>query len=178
MMEPFLTLVGLPATGPWPEQFSATGRGSHSEGLVVEFNPGTDSSWIGNFQRGLTGYDAVVLYPDGQSVMVIAGGQGYLIDSKTRHLVGLLDSQLQNAMSLPVTKTLVINNGLWLESHGENGVRWRSRRISWDGIWDLSEADGRLSGKCWDAVNDSEESFSIDVRTGDLLGGVYPEPPD
>lgn len=39
MMEPFRTLVGLPATGPWPEQFSATGRGTHREGFVVELNP-------------------------------------------------------------------------------------------------------------------------------------------
>jgi hypothetical protein len=177
-MEPFRTLVGLPATGPWPEQFSATGHGTHREGFVVEFNPGTSSSWVGNFQRGLTDYDAVVLHPNGQSVVIIASGQGYLIDPKDRRLVGLLGSQLQNATVIPEAKTIIINNGIWLEGHGESGVLWRSRRISWDGIWDLREDDGRLYGKCWDAANDTEASFSIDIRTGDLVGGVYPEPHD
>jgi hypothetical protein len=61
---------------------------------------------------------------------------------------------------------------------GETGTLWRSRRISWDGIWDLREVDGRLHGKCWDAVTDCEASFSIDILTGELVGGVYPEPPD
>ena len=87
-MEPFRTLVGLPATGPWPEQFSATGRGTHREGFVVEFNPGTSSSWVGNFQRGLTNCDAVLLHPNAHSAIVIARGQCYLIDPKDRRLVG------------------------------------------------------------------------------------------
>jgi len=175
-VELFRTLVGLPATGPWPEQFSATDRGTHREGFAVEFNPGTSSSWVGNFQRGLTHYDAAILHPDGKSVIVIAGGQGYLVNPKDRRLEGLVGGQLESAMSL--SKIVVISNGLWLEGHGETGMRWRSRRISWDGIWDLREHDGKLSGKCWDAVTDGEASFSIDIRTGELEGGVYPEPPD
>ena len=76
----------------------------------------------------------------------------------------------------PNTKTVLISNSLWLESHDENGVLWRTRRVSWDGIWDLRAENGRLCGKCWDALNDTEESFSIDVRTGDVVGGVDPEP--
>lgn len=117
---------------------------------------------VGNFQRGLTNYDAVLL-PNGHSAIVIAGGQGYLIDPKDRRLVGLFGAQLQNAMFLPDTETVVISNGLWLEGHGGNGVLWRTRRVSWDGIWDLFEDNGRLSGKCWDAVNDIEGSFSIEA---------------
>ena len=176
MVAPFRTLVGLPATGPWPEQFSATGRGTHREGFVVEFNPGTSSSWVGNFQRGLTNYDAVLLHPNGYAI-VIAGGQGYLIDPEGRRQAGLLGAQVQNALFLADTKTVVINNGLWLEGYGKNGVLWRTRRVSWDGIWDLREDNGRLCGKCWDAMNDTEGSFSVDVQTGDVIGGVYPEPP-
>jgi hypothetical protein len=111
-------------------------------------------------------------------MIVIAGGQGYLVDPKDRRLVELLGSQLKNAMILPEAETLVISDGLRLEGHGKSGVLWRSRRISWDGIWDLRVDAGRLEGTCWDAVNDIAVTFSVDIRTGDLVGGVSPEPPD
>ena len=176
-MEPFRTLRGLPPTGPLPEQFSATGRGMHREGFVVEFNPGVNSAWVGNFQRGLTNYDAVVPHPNGQSVIVIAGGHAYVIDPKDRQLEGMLSGQIENALFMPEAKVLVVSDGLRLEALGERGSLWRSRRISWDGIWDLRTADGRLHGKCWDAVNDSESVFAVDIRTGELEGGVNPEPP-
>ena len=144
----------------------------------MEFNPESSSSWVGNFQRGLTDYDAVFLHPSGNGIIVIAGGQGYVVDSKARRLITLLGGQLQYALFLPNLKTIVISNGLWLECHGDGGRLWRTRRISWDGIWDLREHAGRLFGKCWDAVNDTHASFSIDIRTGDVEGGVHPEPPD
>ena len=73
----------------------------------------------------------------------------------------------KNARFLPDTKTVVISNGLWLAGHGGNGVLvlWRTRRVSWDGIWDLHEDNGRLCRKCWDALNDTEGSFSINTGT-------------
>jgi hypothetical protein len=48
----FEILAGLPTSGDWPEQFSATGMGAHREGLVVKFYPYSQSAWVGNFQRG------------------------------------------------------------------------------------------------------------------------------
>jgi hypothetical protein len=124
-MEPFRTLVGLPAIGPWPEQFSATGRGTHRGGFVVEFNPKTSSSWVGNFQRGLTNSDAVLL-PNGHSAIVIAGGQGYLIDPKDRRLVGLFGTQL--------------NGGALFSERLEETRRCASRRTQ-------MQANGSASGR-------------------------------
>ena len=54
----FEILTGLPGTGPWPEQFSATGLGTHSEGFVVRFVPDHGEAWIGNFLPGLTPWQA------------------------------------------------------------------------------------------------------------------------
>ncbi|HJZ98877.1 MAG TPA: hypothetical protein VKE70_20350, partial [Candidatus Solibacter sp.] len=141
-MEPFRVLAGLPGTGPWPEQFSTTGRGTHREGFVVEFNTDTDSAWVGNFQRGWTSYEAVFLHPDDQSVIVIAGGQGYVVDLKDRRAVGILSDQLESAIVLPDLKAVVLNNGIRLEAYGKAGLLWRTPRISWDGIWDFREEAG------------------------------------
>jgi hypothetical protein len=56
----FEVLPGLPAVGPYPEQFAPDGRPTHSEGFVVRILPRTCEAWIGNFQRGLSMFDAVV----------------------------------------------------------------------------------------------------------------------
>jgi hypothetical protein len=69
----------LPATGPCPEQFSATGRGMQQEGIVIEFFPEGKPSWIGNFQSGSASYSAVLPQLDGTSLVVIAGRHMWLI---------------------------------------------------------------------------------------------------
>ena len=77
----FEVLPGLPAVGPYPEQFAPDGRPTHSEGLVVRVLPRKGEPWVGNFQRGLSKLDAVLAHPNGNNVIVIAGGQAYEVRS-------------------------------------------------------------------------------------------------
>src|SRR6185312_14109421 len=77
-------LAGLPAYGALAISFSPDGHGGHSEGLVVEFSPPASPSWVGNFQRGGGRLDSVIQHPDDRHVIVIAGGQGYVIDPISR----------------------------------------------------------------------------------------------
>jgi hypothetical protein len=133
-MERFRVLPGLPATGPWPEQFNAGGGGTHREGFVVEFAPEGKPTWVGNFQPGMTGYNAVLPHLDGTSLIVIAGGQAYVIDPEERRLLSAFGGSLNLALAVPQENLFVMGNGIWLEGWDNRGMRWRSRRISWDGI--------------------------------------------
>ncbi|MGO9227828.1 MAG: hypothetical protein ACLQKA_01260 [Bryobacteraceae bacterium] len=63
-MERFRVLPGLPATGPWPEQSSASNRGTRRGGFVVEFSPAEKPTWAGNFQPGAARYSAVLPHFD------------------------------------------------------------------------------------------------------------------
>ena len=85
-MSSFHVLPGLPPYGPLalPVPFSATGMGTHKEGFVVEFLPGESASWVGNFQRGLSKFDLVVNEPGSNRLIVVAGGEAYLVDPLTR----------------------------------------------------------------------------------------------
>ena len=51
----------------------------------------------------------------------------------------------------------------------------RTRRISWDGIWNLRVEQDRLKGQAWNPFDDSESPFSVDLKTGDVEGGSYTE---
>jgi len=83
----FEVLPGLSGVGPYPEQFSATGKGTHREGFVVRFHPHLSESWVGNFQSVLHGFTGVLLHPDGRTVIVVSGGQAYHVDPETRKLL-------------------------------------------------------------------------------------------
>src|SRR3954451_22507316 len=95
----FEILAGLPTSGDWPEQFSATGMGVHREGLVVKFYPDNQSAWVGNFQRGMTDLSDVTEHPNGANAIVIASGQGYVVDIANRQLIecfgGIIDSMFR-----------------------------------------------------------------------------------
>jgi hypothetical protein len=86
-MASFKVLPGLPSVGAMPEQFSATGQGKHREGYVVEFTTARGERWVGNFQPGMTSYCAVLPEPGTSCLIVIAAGQGYVIDPESRACV-------------------------------------------------------------------------------------------
>jgi hypothetical protein len=174
-MDRFRVLPGLPATGDWPVQFSATGRGTHSEGFVVEFLPEKKPSWVGNFQPGLTRYDAVLPLPSGTSLIVVAGGQAYVIDADDRSLLTTFGGQIDTALFAPEASLVILSNGIDLEAWNANSRRWKTRRISWDGIWDLKVDQEHVRGQAWNPFDDCEVPFSVDLRTGDVEGGSYHE---
>jgi hypothetical protein len=158
-MERFRLLPGLPATGPDPEQFSATGHGTHREGFVVEFLPEGNPAWIGNFQPGMTEFSAVLPHHDGKSLIVIAYGQAYVIDPQDRKLINIFGGGIEIALT-PEPGLLVMGDGVYLEAWAKGGLNWRSRRISWDGMWNIRVDCGKIKGDAWSPIDDCEYPFA------------------
>ena len=177
-MEEFRVLPGLPATGPWPEQFSASGHGTHREGIVAQFFPEGKPSWIGNFQPGWTEYSAVLPHANGRSVIVIAGGQGYVIAPGERRLVAVFGGTLEVALAIPSLGVMVVGDGVRLEAVDASGLRWRSRRISWDGMRAVRVEGDEIKGEAWSVLDDCYYPFAVDVTTGTVDGGSYTGPPE
>ena len=177
-MERHRVLPGLPATGPWPEQFTATGTGAHREGFVVEFSPDKRSTWIGNFQRGVTSYNAVLPHFDGRTLTVIAGGQAYVIDPEDRRLLATFGGDIDVALAVKPENLWVMGNGIWLEAWDSSGLRWRSRRISWDGMRNIRIENDKVKGGALSPLDDHECPFAVDITTGAVEGGSYNGPQD
>ena len=130
---------------------------------------------MGNFQPGGTAYDTVMVHPNGIEVIVVAHGQAYLIDPERRQLLSVFGGGIYCVLPIPSAEILVIDNfGLWLEALGKAGFLWRTRRVSWDGINDLREVEGKVCGESWDVVNDCGVPFSVDILTGEAQGRAYP----
>jgi hypothetical protein len=169
-------LPGLPPYGETPTRFTATGFGTHSEGLVVEFRPEDRPAWVGNFVRGLAAFDWVGAHPNEHDALVVAGGQGYVVDTEGRTLISTFGGAIVASIRYPPQRAVIFNHqGLFFEAVGPSGRLWKSRRISWDGMRSIEVHEAILSGESWNALDDSWRKFRLDLITGAVMGGAYPE---
>ena len=172
----FEPLPGLPGTGPVPEQFSASGKGTFREGFVVRFDPDVGEPWIGNFQPGdRRRTNRALCHPDGRHVVVVAGGQAYVVDPDSRDSEALPGSWIVEIYELDELHLLLFDHqGIRFEALGAAGIQWRTRRISWDGFRDVAISGHTLSGEAWNPMGDTWARFIVDLRTGATEGGSYP----
>lgn len=173
-MADFRELPGLPAYGPLPMQFSRTGQGMHREGFVVEFWPDSDERWIGNFQPGYCSYSAVVRHPDGRRLLVVAGGEVYMVDPRARTVDESFGGAVEFLVLVPGLGIVVLGNGVHIELIRADGSRCRTRRISWDGMEQIRVEGSRLFGQAYDPLVDSLVPFEVDLLDASHTGGSYP----
>lgn len=168
--ELFEVLPGLPGVGPLPDQFTATGRGTHSEGFVVRFHPPSAESWVGNFQPGMCGCDGVFMHPDGRTVIVLSGGQAYHLDPQSRtclrYFGGCISTVIREGLRGLVL--LADSEQLWLLESA--GLRWVSERVSLDGIRDLRIEPDAIVGEAYAPMSDRWYSIAVSLDTGRLRG--------
>ena len=170
-------LDGLPPYGPMYISVTDDDEPYFSEGYVVRFFKSDNSSWVANFRPGWTNYYNIFDYPELKTVVVFAGGQGYIMSpdkEKPKYIFGLT-----------ITDVLQTSNGSLVCSDGigiifldkSNGQIWRSERISWDGIIDLEIKDDILFGKAYDPTNSNQEwsDFSLNLLTKEIKGGTWRE---
>jgi len=174
-MAKFEILSGLPPYGAAAEPFSATGQGKHREGFVVRFAAKSGDTWVGNFQPGFGGMSDVSEHPDGVNLVVIAGGQGYVIDPDRRCCVATFGAGISVKFAVPELNATVFGNGLWFEAIGPAGHMWRSERISYDGMKDLVVDGLTLTGDSW-RYDDQWVPFALNLANGEFTGGSWGGP--
>jgi hypothetical protein len=128
---------------------------------------------VGNFQRGLSSFEDVLQHPNGRELLVIAGGQGYIVDPNDRAKREYFGADIEIALQVPELSNVVFGNGLWFESVGPDGWQWQSGRISWDGMRELRRDGLRLFGEAWSPLEDRWLPFELDLRSGRFTGGSY-----
>ncbi|WP_017478640.1 hypothetical protein [Pseudomonas sp. PAMC 26793] len=167
-------LAGLPGDGPLPLQFSATGQGQHSEGIVIRFLPEGMPSWVGNFQPGFCRFNCVLEVESSFHVIVVAGGQGYIVDVRNGLLLKHFGGDIENLISIPELGSTLVSNGLWLRLFKGDAEVWCTERLSLDGIRDIqvSLTDGFITGDGW-YLEDSWYPFKVCISTGEATGGAF-----
>ena len=169
-------LPGLPIYGAPAEPFPASGYGAHREGVVVEFVDNNGNVWVGNFQPGLGSYTAVFDTFGKDRPVIIAGGGGYVVDVPSRKAVEEFGGAIEWCLELREGAWLVLADRTNFEARNREGVVWRSDRVSWDGMRDLTHCDGKVHGYAYSPLDDNYKSFDLDLSTGRFRGGSYNGP--
>jgi hypothetical protein len=108
-------------------------------------------------------------------LIVISRGQGYIIDPCNRRAVEEIGAGYDGAIR--IGELLILQTPTDLDAIGAEGVRWRTRQISWDGMRNVRlDSNGRvIRGEAW-SLNDDWTPFEVDLHSGAVKGGSYLEP--
>lgn len=168
-------LDGLPPYGPMYIPISKSAEKFYNEGFVVRFFRNDGSNWVGNFKTGWTKYSDVFELPNTDKIIVIAYGQGYIITTEDQRTIA--------TFGIGITKIIRTDNDRFIAVDQtdlaiieDDGTIWRSERISWDGLEDLTFKNNTVTGLSFGPMelNDSGVPFSFDLDTKELTGGSYP----
>jgi len=158
-------LESLPAYGPMYVSISENNETFYSEGFVVRFYVSENASWVGNFEPGLTGLNAVYEFVHNLYVLVIAGGTCYLMNPDFQKPISIFGSGYET-----VIKTLdgrvILQDSTHLTIFESSGEYWSSRRISLDGIRELTIEGNLVRGIAYEPTAESEEwvEFVLDLE--------------
>ncbi len=166
-------LHGLPASGALPRPFPPDGASRFREGLVVRFCPRSGTPWIGNFERGLTSFDALLRSPASENHIVVAGGRVYIIDSEAGQLCEELADDVIFAAEIPPLQAIVFANDTAFWALRDGREWWRSDRVSWDGMRNFQVSDLIVSGEAFSPNSGGWHPFSVDAATGRVRDGIY-----
>ena len=168
----FEILAGLPASGPVAAAFPASNLG-FSEGLVISVRSPSAEAWTGNFRYGENDHTAVYIHPDGKRLVVIAGGSDYLVDPRTKELLGQTTDNISFSCQVPELEIIVFGDNIRFWAEGKDGRQWTPERLSWDGFAGISVTGGILIGKWYSAIDENWHEFRMDLASGDVLDPTF-----
>jgi len=148
------------------------------ESLLVRFTPAAAEPWLGAFARGFAADDlisGVFGWPDGKSVAVVAAGYGYVVNvADPKSWVRLQPMPITGVEILPEHKLIVFADFTHMFAYNAERNLWKTERLSWDGLSVTQLGTDHIFGTAWDAMQDKEVEFVVDVRTGEHTGGARP----
>jgi hypothetical protein len=140
------------------------------DGLLIRVKPDVGEPWIGIFAYGdgtPAATTGIYSCPDERSFCIISAGDGYIVradDPLTWEEIQaypVLDVRPVLARSL-----LVFVDFTSILAYGRTGVAWRTGQISSDGL-EVKEITSRyIRGLAFDAVQQREVDFLVDLETG------------
>ncbi len=155
-------------------RFDATGDCSW-----VLFRPPSEADWVGIFGKARWGKSAAAVDWDDERAFVIAGGQGYLINTATRALLyRTAGDRLQDVIYVEARRRFVLADELYLHVFDLDRLLWSTARVSWDGIRRLAAVGHVVSGEAWtpSATGDDWSRFACDLDSRRVVGATYNGP--
>jgi hypothetical protein len=138
--------------------------------------PEAARSWIGIFafgKFGKTGVTRIVSMPDLERLCVVARGAGYVVTAAQPESWEPVQAiPVIDVRTIPGAGLVVFANHTEIMAYDRNGVKWRTKRLAWDGLKIVAVSDQRLFGEYEDVRQEAVQRFEVDLATGEARGGV------
>jgi len=107
--------------------------------------------------------------PRTEELCAVSGGYAYLIDTTAPERFTMLSYRPVLEVRPAVSAGLLLFVGHHsILAWGREGERWKSEKLSSEGVTVISVEDGVLRGMGWDLMTDKETPFALDLKTGVL----------
>lgn len=148
------------------------------ESILLRVKPEDGEPWVGAFAKGFVTSDlvsGVYAWPDGKSVGVISAGYGYVVRANDpKNWVRLQPMPIIDVRVVPEHGAIVLTDFTNMYAYNAEKNLWKSERLSWDGVTVTQVATNHIFGLAWDAMENKEVEFAVDIRTGEHTGGAKP----
>ncbi len=157
----------------YPGAAEKGGRG----GIAVKIMPFEGPIWIGTFASGnypktLSG---IFSCPDERSICVVSSGQAYIVRTDApQSWEEVRPFPVRGVHPILEANLLVFEDFTRLTAYGTGGVVWATPDLSWDGLKITEVTGDQIKGLAWDASQEQEVEFLVEVRTGRHTGGSSP----
>ena len=134
-----------------------------------------NGEWHGHLAKG--GFGLTELFAiSPRSIVAVVKGEGYYIPVyEADGWQAIPCTPILQAQLIPSLSLLVVASYTDLAAVGPEGVRWRTPRVSLDGITIKSASEELIVGIAKD-VTDADVEFTVDPKTGEHQGEVeFPE---
>lgn len=174
-MKKFEILNSLPPYGPMYISITANGEPDYSEGFVVRFFKLDGTNWVANFKHGWTDLEFIHEFLDNQTFLVVARGLCYYINPENHYPLRVFGCDYIAKFETDDGRLILMNSTSLtiIEPYTDH---WRTERISWDGMKEVSLKENIISGLAFDATDSNNEwkEFTYNIDTKTLTGGSYP----
>ncbi len=149
----------------------------HRGALFVSVKPSSGGTFLATCALGFRDAalpSGVWSCPSPDHLLAVAGGYAYRLDTVHPEAADLLEQRpVTGVVAVPALQLLLLTGFHDILALGPEGVRWRTARLSWEGLT-LDPAVGEhLPGFGWDMFSDQEVPFTVDLRTGQHQGGGH-----
>lgn len=142
---------------------------------VVGFNPTIGDVWSGSFECGPEGISGFYATPSPDTVCCILKGQGYWVPVLSPESYQLIPSvPIKEVISIVEKNLIIFVDYTSIAAFDETGLRWSTRRLSWDGLKIDRVVDERIEGRGWDSPKGEYVAFAVDLDSGTSRGGSSP----
>ena len=166
-MSKFEVLSALPPYGEMYVPITPDGTSFYSEGLPVRFHRYDGTSWVGNFRPGFGSLNLVHEFRNSPNLLIVSGGQCYLIDPDTEVVVLVFGGSYEKGIQTADGR-LVMHDLTGLTIVEGNANYWHTQDIAIDGIRNLSINGAIISGSAYlgsTAGNDwNEFNYNMDTK--------------